>query len=211
MIRWVIFFLLFSTTVSWAQPYNRLVRVNTGISSEQFDHMGIQNTINDTGAIKMEFVSWSPTLSYTHEVVFGQILSVSGSIGFQYMNLFYGHQHYGGSYFYTSINPQLVLFNRKKFEYYIKLRVGASFYIHNTEIIPDPVHDFLPRTVNMFTGVTLGGFNYFINERIGLNLELSIWSPEMATFGISYRFFKGELPKIQSYENEKPQEPRIEP
>ncbi|MEX1000862.1 MAG: hypothetical protein WDZ35_01975 [Crocinitomicaceae bacterium] len=201
MYKLIFFGVLLSTFISVAQPYNRVIRVNTGISGEQFDHRAYANAINDTGAVKFEFLSWSPTLSYTHEFTFGQILSLSGSVGFQYMNLFYGPDHYGGSYFYASVNPQLILFKRKKFEYYIKLRIGATFYMHNRTIIPEPARRLLPQTVNIFTGVTIGGFNYFITDKIGLNLELSIWSPEMATFGISYRFFKGELPEIQN-ENE---------
>ena len=54
-----------------------------------------------------------------------------------------------------------------------------------------------PEKVNLFTGVTLGGFNYYISDHLGLNLELSIWAPEMATLGITYRFFHGDLPTIQ--------------
>jgi hypothetical protein len=52
--------------------------------------------------------------------------------------------------------------------------------------------------LSVFTGVTIGGFNYFISDHLGLNLEINIWSPELATFGITYRYFKGELPEIES-------------
>jgi len=191
--------LLIVLTPSFSQ-YNRLIKVNTGVSSEQFEHKQIANAINDTGATKMDYLSWSPTISYTHEIMLGQILSVSGNIGFQYLNIYYGPKHYGSPYMFLSLNPQVSLFYRKGFEYYVKLRIGSSFYFHSPEIMPDPTQRILPNTVNIFTGVTLGGFNYFINDNIGLNLELSIWSPELATFGVSYRFYKGELPKIQGEE-----------
>ncbi|MCB9222871.1 MAG: hypothetical protein R2780_13595 [Crocinitomicaceae bacterium] len=180
-----------------AVPFNRLIKVHTGISNEQFENYRLANAINDTASQKFEFLSWSPTLSYTHEIALGQILSVSGNVGFQYMNIYYGSEHYGAPYFYTSLNPQVSVFYRKKFEYYVKLRVGVSVYLHHPDIIPDPARRLLPERVNLFTGVTLGGFNYFFNDRFGLNLEISVWSPELATFGFSYRFFKGELPVIQ--------------
>jgi hypothetical protein len=189
--------LLLIVFTSGFSQYNRLIKVNTGVSSEQFEHQQISKAINDTGAVKLDYLSWSPTLSYTHEIMLGQILSVSGNIGFQYMNLYYGPDHYGAPYMYISVNPQVSLYYRKGFEYYVKLRIGSSFYFHNPHLLPDPAQRLMPNTANIFTGVTLGGFNYFINDHFGLNLELSIWSPELATFGVSYRFYRGELPKIQ--------------
>lgn len=177
-----------------AQPYNRVIKLNMGISGEQFDHVAFSKIINDTGSVKMEFLSWSPTIAYSHEFIFGQILSVSGTVGFQYMNIYYGSQLYGAPYLWASVNPQLSLLYNKGFEIYAKLKVGTTIYIHHPEVIPEPINRLLPNTVNLFTGVT-AGFNYFINDKIGLNLELSIWSPELATFGINYRFFRGELPK----------------
>lgn len=194
-----LFLIVFNTGFS---QYNRLIKVNTGVSSEQFEHKQIANAINDTGAIKMDYLSWSPTISYTHEIMLGQILSISGNIGFQYMNIYYGPDHYGSPYMYASINPQVSLFYRKGFEYYVKFRIGSSFYFHSPELLPDPAQRIMPNTVNIFTGVTLGGFNYFINDNIGINLELSIWSPELATFGVSYRFYRGELPKVQGENQE---------
>lgn len=182
-------------------PFNTLIKVHAGVSHEQIDHERFVRSINDTGSVKLEFLSWSPTISYTHEFALGQIFSISGNVGFQYMNLYYGHQHYGAPYCYVSINPQLSVFYRKRFEYYIKLRVGGSFYFHNPDVIPEPTRRLLPEKANLFTGVTLGGFNYFINDKFGLNLEISVWSPEFVTFGFSYRWFRGELPVIQTNEN----------
>lgn len=197
-MRAVVLFILFIFHLgAYSQPYNRLIKWNLGFSGEHLDHIRIQNAINDTGAVKMEFLSWTPTVSYSHEFILGKVLSVSGTAGFQYMNLYYGHQHYGAPYFYISANPQISVFYRKNFEYYIKLQVGGTFYIHNPDIIPDPINRSLPETANLFTGVTLGGFNLFLTDQLGLNLELTAWAPEMVTFGLTYRFFRGELPDVQ--------------
>jgi hypothetical protein len=203
-MRLSLLLLLFICIPSFAQPtpFNRLMKVHVGMTSEQLDHYRYAKAINDTGDVQLDYLSWSPSVSYTHEFALGQILSVSGNIGFQYLNLYYGNQHYGAPYFYASINPQVSVFYRRKFEYYVKLRVGATFYIHNPDIIPDPARRLMPETVNMFTGITLGGFNYFITDKFGLNLELSVWSPELATLGFSYRFFKGELPEVQNNKND---------
>lgn len=150
----------------------------------------------------MDFLSWTPCVSYSHEFIFGQVMSVSGTAGFQYMNLYYGSAHYGAPVIYATVNPHVSIFYRKNFEFYMKLSVGASFYIHHPEVLPDNSRKFAPGKVNMVTGVTVGGFNFFLTDRLGLNLELSIWSVEMATFGLAYRFFHGELPKIQNEEED---------
>ncbi|MBD3637154.1 MAG: hypothetical protein HUJ25_07375 [Crocinitomicaceae bacterium] len=175
-----------------------MIKVNMGMSREMIDHYRIQKSINDTGDVKLDFLSWSPTVSYSHEFIFGQVISASGTVGFQYMNLYYGSRHYGAPFFYISANPQLSIFYRKNFEYYIKLQIGGTFYIHNPEVIPEPTRRLLPKKANLFTGVTLGGFNFFLTDKLGLNLELSFWSAEMVTFGLTYRFFSGDLPEIQN-------------
>jgi hypothetical protein len=201
----ILFFLSLFFTAGFAQKpptaFNTVIKVHTGISNEQIEHVRLRNAINDTGSVKMDFVSWSPTISYTQEFALGRVLYLSGNIGFQYMNLYYGPDHYGAPFFWFSVNPMVMVYSRKKFEYYVKLRAGCSIFIHEPEIIPEPTGRLVPRNINLFTGVTLGGFNYFINDKIGLNLELSIWSPELATFGISYRWFRGELPEVQNNKN----------
>ncbi len=194
-----LFLILLIIVSNWghSQIHNRVIKFNAGISTEQFDHKNVFEAINDTSSHNFEFVSWAPTFSYSHEFVITQVLSVSGTAGFQYMNIYYDNQYYGSPYIYASVNPQVSLFYRKGFEYYVKLQAGLTVWFHNTDIITGQMRRLFPSTVNMFTGVTLGGFNYFITDNLGLNLELSIWSPELATFGLTYRFFKGELPTIQ--------------
>lgn len=181
----------------YSQIHNRVIKINTGFSTEQFDHKNTFEAFNDTSSHTFELVSWSPTLSYSHEFVVNQVLSFSGTLGFQYMNIYYDHQYFGSPYLYASLNPQVSLFYKRGFEYYIKLQAGVTVWFHHPEIINDQMRRLFPDRVNMFTGVTLGGFNYYLSDHMGLNLELSIWSPELATFGVTYRFFKGELPTIQ--------------
>lgn len=178
--------------------YNEMIKVNVGISKDQFVIPNLMGSINDTSDTQFEFVSASPTLSYTHEVFLGDVLSFSGNLGGQYTNIWYDYQHLGATYLWLSFNPAVTIVNRPKFEYYVKLRAGVSFWFYEKSRLPDETRKLFPDTANMFTGVTLGGFNYFVNDKIGLNLELSVWSPEMATFGISYRYFRGELPEMQN-------------
>jgi hypothetical protein len=180
-----------------AQIHNRVLKINSGVSYEQFGHKNIFAVINDTSAHQFEMVTVLPTISYSHEFVMNDVISLGGRVGFQYMNAYYDDQHYGTPYAWISANTIISVFYRKGFEYYVKLQAGLTFWFHHPEIITDQMRRLFPDHVNLFTGVTLGGFNYFITDNLGLNLELSIWSPEMATLGLSYRFYKGELPEIQ--------------
>jgi hypothetical protein len=180
-----------------AQIHNRVLKINSGVSYEQFIHKKTFETINDTSSHQFEMLTVLPTFSYSHEFVMSDVISLGGRAGFQYMNAYYDHQHYGTPYAWLSANAIISIFYRKGFEYYVKLQAGLTFWFHRPGIITDQMRRLFPDHVNVFTGVTVGGFNYFITDHLGLNLELSIWSPEMATFGLSYRFYKGELPEIQ--------------
>jgi len=191
----IIFF--FGGFILHSQIHNRLVKINVGVSSEQYRHKNTFDAVNDTSLHEFELVTTMPTFSYTHEFVINDVLSLSGKAGFQYMNAFYDNQHYGSPYIYVSVNPQVSVFYRKGFEYYIRLQAGVSFWFNKPDMLTDQMRRLFPNHVNFFTGVTLGGFNYFISDHIGLNLELSIWSPEMVSFGISYRYYNKELPDIQ--------------
>jgi len=172
------------------------VKINVGVSSEQFIHKRTFQTINDTSVHEFEMVTTMPTFSYTHEFVINDILSMSGKAGFQYMNAYYDNQYYGTPYLFISANPQVSVFYRRGFEMYVRLQAGLSFWFNKPELITDQMRRLFPDHVNFFTGVT-GGFNYFLTDHLGLNLEVSIWAPEMISFGISYRYFKGEIPTIQ--------------
>lgn len=168
-----------------------------GVSYDQFAHKNSFAAINDTSQSKFELVTVLPTFAYSHEFVITDILSISGRAGFQYLNEYYNNQYFGSPYLFLSVNPQVSVFYRNGFEYYVKLQAGITCWFQHKEILPDQTSRFFPDKVNLFTGVTIGGFNYFITDHLGLNLELNIWSPEMVTFGVSYRYFKGELPEIQ--------------
>ena len=141
-------FLIFLSSLVYAQPYNRLIKWNIGYTWEHLNHIRLQNSVNDTGAVKLDFLSWTPSISYTHEFIFGKVLSISGTAGFQYMNLYYGPDHYGAPVIWTTINPQVSIFYRRNFEFYMKLSVGTTFYIHNPEVLPDNIRRFTPETVN---------------------------------------------------------------
>ncbi|MEO9531901.1 MAG: hypothetical protein ABJG68_15890 [Crocinitomicaceae bacterium] len=178
---------------SFGSIYNQSSKLSLGYSSEQLDHTILKNGINDTGAVQMSFKSWAPSVSYTHDFIFGDVITLSANVGFQYMNMEYGGQKYGGTFLYTGIAPSATLFHRANWEYYIKLKLGGLFYFHNPDIIPEPARRFFPEKANFFTGVTLGGFNFFFTEHLGMNIELSVWSPEMITAGITYRFYGKQL------------------
>lgn len=195
--------ILFSSIISqgFTQLHNRLIKFNVGISNEQIDLKRSINEYNDTSSKKFEMVSLMPIVSYTHDFIFSNRLSVSGKIGFQYLNLFYNNQHFGTSFLYLSVNPTISIYYQKKFEYYIKLQVGADYWLNKPELLDYQTRKIFPEKVNPIIGVTLGGFNYYVTEKLGLNLELSIWSPEFLTFGLSYRFLKGDVPTIQQYQD----------
>ncbi|MCC7453578.1 MAG: hypothetical protein IT222_05385 [Crocinitomix sp.] len=178
-----------------------MIKFNVGISNEQIDLKRSINEYNDTSSKKFEMVSLMPIVSYTHDFIFSNRLSVSGKIGFQYLNLFYNNQHFGSSFLYLSVNPTISIYYQKKFEYYIKLQVGADYWLNKPELLDYQTRKIFPEKVNPIIGVTLGGFNYYVTEKLGLNLELSIWSPEFLTFGLSYRFLKGDVPTIQQYQD----------
>lgn len=197
-MRGIIFVIIsFFSLLSFGQIHNRIIKFNTGISSEQIDYQNEIKLFNDTSDRQFEFVSKSPCISYSHEYLLGDVLSISGKIGFQYLNIFYNNQHYGGSFLYGSINPALSIFYNGKFEYYVKLQVGLNYWFNNPEMLSSISRRVFPEGLNIFTGVTIGGFNYYFSDKMGLNLELSVWSPELLTVGLSYRFFRGEIPDIQ--------------
>jgi hypothetical protein len=201
-MRYLIVILFFvNISLGFAQLHNRLIKFNVGISNEQIDLKRSINEYNDTSSKKFEMVTLMPIVSYSHDFILSNRLSISGKIGFQYLNLFYNNQHFGTSFLFLSVNPTISIYYQKKFEYYIKLQVGADYWLNKPELLDYQTRKIFPEKVNPIIGVTLGGFNYYVTEKLGLNLELSIWSPEFLTFGLSYRFLKGEIPMIQQYQD----------
>ena len=193
-----LFFLLLLSAVSNGQ-INRMVKLNIGFTRDQMDYKRDIQNFNDTSDHHFEFVSKSPAISYTHEYFYGQILSLSGRLGFQYLNIYYDNQYYGSPLFHFSINPALTLVSLEKFEYYLKLQVGVNYRFIKPELINNssiPSRTF-PEKLNIYAGVTIGGFHYYLNDKWGLNAELSIWAQEVLTFGLTYRFLKGDLPTMQ--------------
>jgi hypothetical protein len=193
--------ILFIALPTFGQIHNRLIKMNVGFSSETLTHKSDILAYSDTSAIPFEFVSSSPAVSFTHEWVLGNVLSISGKAGFQYMNMYYNHQHYGSPYVNLSVNPALSLIYRNQFEYYVKLQIGVNYWINEPKILPTTLRRVFPEKFNLFTGITIGGFNYYFSDKWGANMELSIWTPELCTFGLSYRFYKGELPTIQELQD----------
>ena len=185
------------------EVFNRTINLKLGYSWEQFTLQNLIKEINDTSLSKFEMVSQTPTISYTHEYTLNPVISLAGNVGFQYMNVFYKNQHFGSPYFWISIAPKITLFSRERFEYYMKLHLGGSFWRHDLNSLSDHLRKFFPERANFFTGITLGGFNYFFKPKWGLNLELSVFSPQMVEFGLTYRFYKGKLPDIQGNEQAK--------
>ncbi|MBK9193018.1 MAG: hypothetical protein IPM77_16805 [Crocinitomicaceae bacterium] len=174
-----------------------MIKFSTGVSYDQFTRKNLFAAMNDTSANEFEMVTAMPVFAYSHEFVMNDVISFSGRVGFQYLNEYYNNQYYGSPFIMLSVNPQISVFYRRGFEYYVKLQAGMSFWFQHTEVLSDQQKRYFPDKVNFFTGVTLGGFNFFVSDHVGLNLELNLWSPEMAAFGITYRFFRGELPEIQ--------------
>jgi hypothetical protein len=196
-MRYLLLLFSFTSLVAHTQIHNRVIKFNMGVTYDQFARKDLFNAMNDTSANQFEMVTAMPVMAYSHEFVLNSVLSISGRAGFQYLNEFYNNKHYGSPFLMFSVNPQISVFYRKGFEYYIKLQAGVSCWFQNSELLSDQQKKYFPDRVNMFTGVTIGGFNLFISDHLGLNLELNVWSPEMATFGITYRYFKGELPEIE--------------
>lgn len=196
-MKWTLLFFSLFSLHAHSQIHNRVLKFNMGVSYEQFARKSLFDAMNDTSSNTFEQVTAMPTLAYSHEFVINNILSLSGRVGFQYLNEYYNHQYYGSPYLLFSVNPQVSVFYRKGFEYYVKLQAGLTYWFQHTELITDQQKKYFPDRVNFFTGVTIAGFNIFVTDHLGLNLEFNLWSPEMASFGVSYRYFKGELPAIE--------------
>ena len=88
-------------------------KFSIGYSSEQLDHYVLKQGINDTGSVQMSFDGWLPAASYTHDFILGDVITLSANAGFQYMNMTYGGQKYGGTFIYTSIAPSATIYHRQ--------------------------------------------------------------------------------------------------
>ncbi len=200
---WVAFLSAGLSCGLYGQVYNRLLTFKASYTAVQLDQQNIVSGFNDTSEFHhFELVTQMPYLAYNHEVLLGNVLSVTGNIGWQYLNVFYDHKPFGTQFFALSLEPKLCVFQRKKFEYYFKLKAGVTVWTHKKDLVDGPTRRLFPDRVNLFTGITLAGMNLFLNDNWGINCELSILSPEMVSLGMCYRFWRGDLPKIQGEEEE---------
>ena len=191
-------FILFLTigTMANGQIHNRLVKFNIGISNEQLRlKKGITN-FNDTSLVNsFDYNLALPAISVSEEFTLNELFSLTGTLGYQYFDIDYNGEKYGTNLFFGSVNPQLSVFYRAGFEYYLKLKVGVAYRQGKIESIPEYTQRFFPSKVNVFTGVTIAGINVFFHDNWGANFELALWSPELISAGLTYRFFKGEMPE----------------
>lgn len=196
MKKLLLVFLLIQITWVEAQVHNRLLKLNIGLSNEQFSLAKDFKTFNDTSSINHFNHKYTlPTVSFSEEFTLNNLFSLTGAIGFQSYGIDYNNEKYGTNLFFASVNPQLSVFYRAGFEYYVKLKVGLIYRQGNLESIPEYTQRFFPTKLNMFTGLTFAGLNVFFHDNWGANMELSLWSPELINIGITYRFFKGEMPE----------------
>jgi len=112
------------------------------------------------------------------------------------LNVNYGDEFFGSTYFYNFINTRVKVVSRPSFEYYLKLSLGATIYTHDIKALSDHQRKFFPGRVNFSTGVTIVGLNFFHGNKWGANIELSVLSPELISLGLTYRFWQGYLPNI---------------
>ena len=186
-------FILFSAT-SYSQIHNRMFKFNIGLSHEQFDFKNTVKVFNDTSLVNhFDHKYAAPVFSISEDFTLNQLFSISGTIGYQMFSTKYNNSNYGTHLFFGSINPQLSIFYRTGYEIYIKLKLGMIYRASKYSDLSDQTQRFFPEKFNLFTGVS-GGVNLFVNDNWGINVELSIWSPEFVNFGLTYRFFKGKMP-----------------
>lgn len=173
-----------------AQEYNRLLQFNAGFSNEEIAFKRGILAFNDTSQQQFDFISKSPLICYSHTLILSDKFAISGRVGYQYLNIKFDHQYYGSPFAFFTLNPTLTLFLKKRFEYYVKLNIGASVWFNNPDVLPTVFRRIFPEKVTAITGFTPIGLNYFINDKFGINAEVSIWTPALLTFGINYRFLR---------------------
>ena len=196
MKKLLFLFFLIEISVSFSQIHNRVLKFNVGVSGEQVSLANDIKSFNDTSSYDQFNHKYTlPTFSFSEEFTLNELFSLAGTIGYQYYNIDFNNKKYGTNFFFASINPQLSVFYRAGFEYYVKLKVGVIYRQGNLESIPQYTQRFFPTKLNMFTGVTFAGINVFFHDNWGANMELALWSPELISVGLTYRFFKGEMPE----------------
>jgi hypothetical protein len=194
MKKGILLLLLTLPSLLSAQLFNREIRINSGIGRPAIAFNNQFESLNDTSYYNFDFVSKSPTLGISYNHILSDVFSVSARLGGQYLNIYHNNQHYGSSYISFSLSPELVVINRLKFDYYLKLSVGVNYWFNHPDLLEMQLRRLFPEKANVFVGFTLVGVHYMITPKFGLNAEVNLWSPELINFGITYRYLHGEIP-----------------
>ncbi len=188
------------TFSSISQVHNRVLKLNVGYSGEQFSFSNTVDSFNDTSRVNQFNHKYAlPAFSFSQEITLSQIFSISATVGYQYYNTKYNNSKYGSHNVFGTINPQLSVFYKRGFEMYLKLKFGMIYRNNRCTDLSLNTQRFLPEKTNLITGFSIGA-NYFMNNKWGVNTELSFWSPELINFGLTYRFFKGVMPTKEELE-----------
>ena len=122
-----------------SQVHNRLVKLNVGFSFEQFSLANTLKAYNDSSSFgDFNHKYTLPMVSFSEEFTLNQLFSITTTLGFQYFDIKYNNQKYGTNLFFASVNPQLTVFYRAGFEYYVKLKLGMVY--RHGELTSIPVY-----------------------------------------------------------------------
>ncbi|MBK8926642.1 MAG: hypothetical protein IPM74_12230 [Crocinitomicaceae bacterium] len=170
--------------------YNHSFRIGTGYSLNTLRLDNSMRSYSDTSEHQFVINQHSPIFSFSHTLAIDSSFSLGYAFGYSFSDILFDNTYYGSQRFFLSINPQLHLFRKYNFEYYIRLRIGVSYEGNELSKVPsERIQNLFPTGFRMFTGCTIAGINYLINDHLALSTELSIWCPETISFGLSYRFF----------------------
>ena len=171
--------------------YNHSFRIGTGYSLNTTRMDNSMQTYTDTSEHTFNVAGHTPTFSLGYSCALDSTFTLGFTMAYASSEIYFDNQFYGSKFFYFSFNPQLHIFRSYNFEYYMKLKVGVSYERNHLDMVPsERIQNLYPTGFHMFTGVTIAGINYLINDNLALNTEISIWSPETVSMGLSYRFYK---------------------
>ncbi|MBI3133410.1 MAG: hypothetical protein HYZ14_01935 [Bacteroidetes bacterium] len=183
----------FEITPAPCRPfYNHSFKFSAGYSLNTLRLDNSMRVYNDTSEHVFRIENHSPLFSVGHTIALDSTFSLGYTLAYANSEIYFDNQYYGSQFFYVSLNPQVHILRTYNFEYYVKLKIGLSYdYNHLRDMVPsERLQNQYPTGFHMFTGFTFAGVNYLINDHLALNAEFSIWSPETANVGLSYRFFK---------------------
>lgn len=170
--------------------YNRTFKIGTGVGLNTYRYERHMQFYSDTSEHQFKIQGHTPFFTFSEDIIIDNLFSIGYTIGYQYSNIKYDNQSFGTNLFFGAINPRLTIFHNRFFEYYIKMNVGIAYRDAKTDLLPLTMQRILPEKYQLFTGVTIGGVNFFSGEHFGGNIEFSLWSPETVNVGLSYRFLK---------------------